>query len=50
MLAGTDPESIFNAVKKMLKMTKSWKNVFGNIGSGEKIINTIINYDEGEPK
>jgi len=41
MLAGTDPERIFNAAKEMMTRQAPWKNPFGDGNSGKRIIDIM---------
>lgn len=48
MLAGCDPRKILDAVNKMIKSDRNWKNPFGDGKAAERIVNILIemNYNK----
>ena len=48
VLAGCNPDAIFNNTLLMINKDKNWKNPFGDGKSGERIINIITNLMEAD--
>ena len=46
IIVGLDQEKLINAVKKQLTIKLNWENPYGTGKTGEKIINTLLNFEK----